>query len=373
LKRLTFVILCLEGAVLSFNVAAAAALVPAVAGDFAISQFSAGRIVWMYMLPYGVAALIYGPLVRRFDAKNVELMCLFLFSLANLAAGLSHGIASLLAARFFMGVFGASVIPLGLILIARHIEPLKRGSFVGLFFGATFIGSLSGLFLSGIIHWRLIFLIPALCGAILLPFMFFGLPSFKADASGFKINYVAALKSKTVVKVFAYIFLVSILYHGAQQWLGVYFSTDFGLSQFAISMLITLGSLSGIFGEVIGGRFADSLGRRKTAAVGLLVMAVSIMLVIFKSPLFVIAALMAAWGFGWTFNHVGVSTMLTDMPDELLNEAASLNSSVRFVAGGLGVALAGVLMSKSFVLGFGATGTCLLILLVFSKKLLSAK
>ena len=358
---------------LSFNVAAAAALVPAVAGDFAISQFSAGRIVWMYMLPYGVAALIYGPLVRMFDAKQVELVCMSLFCLANLAAGLSHGIASLLAARFFMGVFGASVIPLGLILIARHIEPGKRGRSVGLFFGATFVGSLSGLFLSGMIHWRLIFLIPAGCGAVLLPFMYFGLPSFKADPLGFKINYIPALKSKAVVKVFTYIFLVSILYHGAQQWLGVYFSTGFQLSQFAISMLITLGSLSGIFGEIIGGRFADTLGRPRTAAIGVLIMALSVLLILFKSPQAALAVLMIAWGFGWTLNHVGVSTMLTDMPDDFLNEAASLNSSVRFISGGLGVALAGVLMRKSFVLGFGVVGVCFLVLLMFNKRFLIAK
>jgi len=69
---------------------------------------------------------------------------------------------------------------------------------------------------------------------------------------------------------------------------------------------------------------------------------------------------------GWTFNHVGLATMLTDLPAELLNEAASLNSGVRFLAGGLGVSLGGLIMQKSFVLGFLIFGSGLLILLLFS-------
>jgi predicted MFS family arabinose efflux permease len=127
LKKSTFAILCLEGAVLSFNVAAAAALIPSIAKDFVLSQFLIGRIVWIYMLTYGLAAFIYGPLVRKFDARRVELACIFLFSLANLMAGLSRSINTLFLGRFFMGLFGASVIPLGLILIAKHISKENRG------------------------------------------------------------------------------------------------------------------------------------------------------------------------------------------------------------------------------------------------------
>jgi predicted MFS family arabinose efflux permease len=83
-----------------------------------------------------------------------------------------------------------------------------------------------------------------------------------------------------------------------------------------------------------------------------------------KAPLFLLPALMLAWGLGWTFNHAGVSTLLTDLPEKFLNEAASLNSSLRFVSGGLGVVLSGWLMQQRFSLGFMVLGTCLLGLLV---------
>lgn len=370
MNRKTFIILCFEGAVLSFNVSASAALIPSISADFGLSQFIVGKIVWLYMLPYGISALFYGPLVRILDAKKVELFCLFFFSLANLLAALSWNISTLFAARFFMGVFGASVIPLGLILIGRHIENKNRGRFVGLFFSATFIASLAGLFLSGVVHWRIIYLVPAVLGFILLFFIYYYLPSFKEDASGLKVNYFLVFKNKTVRAVFTYIFFISLFYHGIQQWLGVYFSQQFHFSQFLVSMLITLTSLSGIFGEAVGGRLADAIGRVKTIDLGIILMVCSIFLLIFKLPALILALIMVVWGVGWTFNHAGLSTMLTDLPKEFLNESASLNSSVRFISGGLGAVLAGIIMQRNFTAGFLAIGLLLIILALFAKKML---
>ena len=367
MKKVTFSILCLEGAVLSFNVAAVSALIPSIASNFALSQFEVGKIVWLYMLPYGLAAFFYGPLVRAFDARRVELVCIFLFSLANLMAGLSQNIATLFIARFLMGLFGASVIPLGLILIAKRVSQHQRGSYIGIFFGSTFVASLLGLFLSGIIPWRLIFIIPAVLGLILWIFMYMSLPSFKDDLGRLRFGYFTALSNRKVFRIFIYIFLISIIYHAVQQWLGVYFSTQRFLSQFTISMLITLTSFSGIFGEFFGGHLADKIGRPKVVNLGIMAMVLCIFLLLLRLPLTLLGLLMIVWGAGWTFNHAGLATMLTDLPAEFLNEAASLNSGVRFIAGGLGVGLGGLIMHKSFNLGFIVFGSALVLLLFFGR------
>jgi len=373
LKKTTFVLLCIEGAVLSFNVAACAALVPAIAREFGVAAFVAGRAVWLYMIPYGVAALVYGPLVRAFDAKKVESVCFLLFCLANLLAALSHNIGIFFWARFLMGLFGASVIPLALILISRHIGSGRRGRFVGIFFSATFVASLLGLFLSGFLQWRLLFLIPGIIGLLLWINMLLYLPSFGRESGNISFNYPAALKDMAVAGIFAYILLISLLYHSIQQWLGVYFSERFYFSQFTTSMLITLTSLSGIFGEAAGGYLSDKIGRLRTVDLGIALMALAVLGLIFRSPLYAIAMAMVIWGLGWTFNHAGLSTMLTDLPEDFLNEAASLNSSVRFVSGGIGVALGEFLLRRSFGLGFTLIGISLVALLAFSRKLLAVK
>ena len=363
MKKTTFSILCLEGAILSFNVAAASALIPSIAADFALSQFFVGKIIWLYMLPYGLAAFFYGPLVRIVDARRVELICIFLFSLANLLAGLSPNISILFISRFLMGLFGASVIPLGLILIAKRIEQSKRGTFIGIFFGSTFIASLLGLFLSGFIYWRMIFIITAILGFSLWVFMFIYLPNFREGFGNFRFGYLRAFKDQQVIRIFIYIFLISLIYHAVQQWLGVYFSTQFLLNQFTISTLITLTSLSGVFGEFWGGSLCDKLSRQKIVTIGIAVMMGCIFALLMKLPVSLLSVIMILWGIGWTFNHVGLATMLTDLPGEFLNEAASLNSGVRFISGGIGACLGGVLMHKSFHLGFSVFGASLLAML----------
>jgi predicted MFS family arabinose efflux permease len=371
-RKFTFIILCLEGAVLSFNVAATAALVPSIAQSFALSQFIVGKIIWLYMLPYGLAALIYGPLVRAYDAKRIELVCIFCFGLSNILAASAQNIHVLFVARFLMGFFGASVIPLGLILIGKHIEGTKKGKFVGIFFSSTFVASLLGLFLSGLIHWRLIYWIPGIAALLLFAIIYFYLPSFKEEGSVFKFNYGAAFKNKRIAFIFTYIFLISLLYHGVQQWLAVYFSAKFNCGQFLISTLVTLTSLSGIFGEAWGGIMADSLGRVKTINLGIVLMILAVVaLTVYPSSFLVLALLMIIWGLGWTFNHAGLSTMLTDLPKDFLNESASLNSSVRFVSGGLGTALGGLLMQKNLHLGFIVFGLSLILLRIFDRKLLN--
>ena len=197
-------------------------------------------------------------------------------------------------------------------------------------------------------------------------------PSFKEDLGRLRFGYLTTLSNKKVIRIFAYIFLISMIYHAVQQWLGVYFSTQRFLGQFTISMLITLTSFSGIFGEFFGGHLADKIGRPQVVSLGIMAMALCIFLFLLKLPLIFLGLVLIVWGLGWTFNHVGLATMLTDLPAELLNEAASLNSGVRFIAGGLGVSLGGLIMQRSFNLGFIVFGSAL-VLLLFSGRIFGLK
>lgn len=353
---------------MSFNVAATAAVIPSVAVSFSSGRFLAGGIVWVYMLAYGVFALVYGPLARRVSLRRIKLVCFALFSLGNLAAGCAPTLGLLLIARLLMGAFGASVIPLALIVIGTHAPEDQRGRLVGSFFGVTFAASLAGLILSGVLHWRVLYLIPAGAGVVVWLLLLRYLPAFTQPRAQSQVSYASALGDRRVVVLFGYIFCVSFLYHGVQGWLSVYYADARGFGQTLISMLITFTSLSGIFGEFIGGTASDRWGRRKTVSAGLLLMTGAVFLLTGKFPPAVYAAVMVIWGLGWTFNHAGLSTMLTDLPSEFLNEAASLNSSVRFIAGGIGLALAGELMKRGFTLGFLSFGACLGVLFAVSQS-----
>ncbi len=352
IKKSDFFILCLQGFCIAFNVASVSAIVPAIADDFGISAFVVGQINWAYMLPYGLVALVYGPLTRRFDNKRIAIVSLVSFSIFSFLSGFAGNYHSLFVYRFMVGIFAAAITPLSLIYIAEHAHESSRGKMVGLFFSATFVADLIGLFLSGIVPWRVMFFIPALLGLLAAFLTWNHFPRLLSGKSKTDIRYFAALKDKSIFRAFLYIFLVSMLYHGVRQWLGVYFSQELGMKQFFVSITLTMASLAGIFGEAFGGLMADKKGRVVTLKSGVIFMMVSLLLLLFVKAQMALPILMLIWGFGWTVNHAGLSTFLTDLNKDFMKEISSLNSSVRFVAGALGVIVAGFFMQMSFTFGF---------------------
>ena len=346
---------------------------PSIAETFAVSEFLAGKAIWLYMLPYGLAALIYGPLARSVEKKKILFVCVGIFSLANFLAGLSANIYFLFTGRVLAGIAGAAITPLSLILIAEKFPPEARGKKVGAFFSFGFISSLLGLFLSGVIFWRWIFLLPAIIALFVCLSIHIYFPSFSVKPNKLKFNYIQTLFDKQVLRLFIYIFLISFFYHGVRDWFGVYFSLHYGLEQFLISILLTTISLSGVLGESLGGMFADKLGRTKIINIGVGIMLVALSSLLFKNVLVMLFVIMFIWGLGWTFNHAGISTFLTDLPHKHLYESASLNSSVRFLSGGLGAAVGGVIAQRSFNMVFIIFGLGFFFLIILGSKLIYMK
>lgn len=358
---------------LSFNVAAASALIPSVAHTFSVDEFFAGRVVWLYMLSYGLSALLYGPLARSINCKKILFFSVGVLALANALAGLAPNIQLLFAGRILSGISGAAIIPISLILIAKTSDFGERGRKVGIFFSIIFASSLLGLFLSGVIFWRWIFFLPAIAALLLWLAIYFYFPQLSFTKEKISFNYLQVLSDRVVWRLFVYIFAISFLHHGIRQWLGVYFSTTYAFGQFLISMLLTTISFSGIFGEAFGGILAGRIGRLKAANLGVGLMLVAVGLLLFKNVLFFLFVIMFIWGLGWTFNHAGISTNLTDLPQKYLYESASLNSSIRFLSGGLGAVFGGILAHRSFNLEFTIFGIYLFLLLIFSRRLLDRR
>ena len=151
---------------LSFSVAATTALVPAIARYFKVNPISAGRLVWLYMLPYGLFALLWAPLTHKFRIHRLFAFSMGMFSLSSLGLSFASSIQMAFIFRFLMGVFASSFVPLGLIIIGKEVPAEKKPKYIGLLFSLSFFSSLTGVFLSGMLFWRIIYFIPAvLAGA----------------------------------------------------------------------------------------------------------------------------------------------------------------------------------------------------------------
>lgn len=369
-QKRTFIFLCSLAFILSFSVQATAALLPTLADYFSRDAVDVGGLVWIYMLSYGLCALIWSPLSRRFSVKKILLFCLSVFSLSAFGVTFSTSLEVAFFGRLGMGIFGSAIIPLGLITIGKEYPSRDRPKYLGLFFATGYSSGLLGVFLSGILPWRFIYGIPFLLGVLALIVGFYYLDDIDLR-SEFKISYFDTFRDKSSLKLFAFIFFLSLFYHSIHQWLGVYLSREHNFSQFAVSSALTVSTIAAIFSESFGGFLSSRFGSSNIASLGLLSMAVFLLSVLFVGPAQAIFFLIIFWGLGWAFNHVGLSSFLTGLPDKFLRDASSLNSSLRFVSGGIGTFLGGKVISRfGFLTHFIFIAVLLLGIAILIKKTL---
>lgn len=348
---------------INLNNTAVEAAVPAMSSSLGIPALLGAKIIPFYLIPYGIGALVYAPLTRYISYQWILTAVILLYALFSYFCATAVSLSPLLMGRLGMGVTAAGVIPLGLIVIGQLFEKKVRGRLVGGFFGCSFLASLAGVAVSGVVDWRWLFLIPAVCGLVTAVAILSCRMELLRHVHGASVNYFKSLKEPQIRNIFIFIFVLSFLYHGVHKWFSIYLSRDYGLDKLAISAFFIIIALGGGIGQLLGGYLSDKKGRRTACAVGIILLSVSTMLLAGHYPLIGLAGLLALISMGWTIGHNGFSTVLTDFPDDHRPEIASLNSSIRFTSGGLGFYVSSFFVERNFGWVFFGIGMCLLLTL----------
>lgn len=354
---------------INFNLAAVAAVIPTISTDFGLPYIQGARIITHYLIPYGFGALLYAPLTRVLSYRNTLAISLAVYAAASLYCGLSRNLNDLLIGNILAGISAAGAIPLGLMIIGDLFEKEVRGRLVGLFFSCSFGAALAGLMTSGLAHWRWLFFVPAMIGTVTVIGLFLLPTKLLNQKHEAPVNYLKALTDPRIRNVFTFIIIMSFLYHAVHKWYGVYLKQYYGLDQSAISLLIMVTAICGVAGQNAGGWLTDKKGRLAACFAGGIILAVSTMLLAGHYPLAVVAVVLAGVSVGWTISHNSISTVLTDFPEDDRPMIASLNSSVRFVSGGLGFWISSFFVQKSFAATFIVIGVCILTMSFVLKKL----
>ncbi len=370
-KKIIFFLICLGNITISFNVGAVAAAIPYIAQDLGVSDLTAAQIVPSYMIPYGLGALLYAPLTKKFSYRRILGVAMAIYAFASLMAAVSGSLGNLLFAQIGAGIAAASSTPLSLMIIGDFFPKEVRGRLVGIYFGSSFLASTVGMFFMGWVPWRVLFLIPAFLGMVsCLSFYFLKIKELNKKHQE-SVNYLRAFFKKEIRHVFLFIFGMSFLYHAVHKWYGVYLNHDYGLSKLAVSWILIFVAVIGLLGQQVGGYLSDKKGRISACRTGILALSCGAVLLVGHYPVFILILILGLIGIGWTISHNSVSTLLTDFPDEDRPIVASLNSSVRFISGGLGFSLSKFFVEKSFGWTFFGIGVLLFAFLYFLKFIFS--
>lgn len=146
---------------------------PDIAREFALLPSQAGWVIVGYAIIFALGSMTYGKLADIYSLRRLITFGVSLFAVGSLIGLFSNGFAMLIVARLVQSL-GASAIPaLAMLIPIRYYPFSERGRVLGIAassiaFGAG-IGPLTGGLVTGLLHWRYLFLV-SLGMSITLPF-----------------------------------------------------------------------------------------------------------------------------------------------------------------------------------------------------------
>lgn len=131
---------------------------PLAAKDLHVSELAASLGTALYLVGFGIGALMAGPFSETFGRNPVYIVTLFIFMIWEMATALAPNFGSQITFRFLAGFFGASPLVVAGGSLADVWDPVERTLAFPVFANAAFLGPLFGPVLSGFIGqslgWR---------------------------------------------------------------------------------------------------------------------------------------------------------------------------------------------------------------------------
>jgi predicted MFS family arabinose efflux permease len=340
-----------------------APLVPALASALDTPARLVGLLVPAYALPYGVMALVYGPLSDRLGRRAVLTICLAGMALGALGAALAPSVGWLAALRVLAGISAGGVMPVALAYAADLYRYRERGWAIGVIFAALTLGSGIGMSLGPMVEpwlgWRSLFAGVAIGAGGVLALLIGGrrlpnaatLPDGNAAAAA--PGYLAVLQQPRAKQVYALLLPTGVCSTGISAWFGVYLQETYGLAGAGIGLAYLTYAAIGCLSPLTGG-LADRVGRGRLIPVGFAASAVGALLLAAQGPLALALAGMIAAAIGLQLTYPLLAALASELAPAARGRALGLNTFSMFMGVGWGSLAVGALLPLGYGAAFGS-------------------
>lgn len=171
-----------------------------IAADFHTNPAQISLSISSYFIGMAAGQILYGPLLDRFGRKKPLYVGLVVFIVASVSCMLSQTVQALVAFRFFQAL-GGSVAWVAAVAMVRDFFPVKESarvfSLLILILGVSpLLAPTFGGFIAVEFGWKVIFLVLAIIGGLILALTILFLPT------GYQPDPGISLKPKPIIKVF---------------------------------------------------------------------------------------------------------------------------------------------------------------------------
>jgi predicted MFS family arabinose efflux permease len=362
--------------IIFFQAYMVAPIIPALATTFGASVQTVGLMVPAYLIPYGIATLVYGFLADRLGVQCVMFASLIAFAALTTLTATATSIGQIAIWRVLTGVGASGVVPLALVLVGRLFPYEQRGRPLGWLFGAMAggmaFGSTLGAVLEPLLGWRGLFLATGVSGGMILLLL---LPFRSAIAQVVQVGgapsdiargYLNLLGTTRGQRTYGYVLMNSIFHSGVFTWLGVYLERRYGLGPVGIGLaLLGYGVPGFLFGPLIG-RAADRWGRARLLPIGLALGTLAAAALLLDLPLVAAAVAVTILSLGYDMTQPLFAGIVTSLGGKRPGQAMGLNVFILFVGFGLGSLVFGEVLRLGFGVALGTFVTLELLLAMCS-------
>ncbi|MCG6330370.1 MFS transporter [Vibrio alginolyticus] len=320
-------------------------LIPTMASDLNVSLPSAGLLVSLYALSVAVGAPVLTALTGNWKRKYVLLSVMALFVLGNLLAWQAPGYNTLVTARILTGLAHGVFFSIGSTIATGLVSKEKAASAIAIMFTGLTVALVTGVplgtWIGQTFGWQATFLIVAILGIIALIGSALLVPSNLKQPPATKLSsQVKVLTQPRLLLVYA---ITALGYGGtftAFTYLAPILEEVSGFGSSAISLIMLVYGVSVAFGNIWGGKMADSMGPIKalTAIFSGLIVVLLVFSVTAFNPISAVVTILV-WG-AFAFGNVpGLQVYVVKLAEKYSPDAVDVASGLNIAAFNVGIAL----------------------------------
>ncbi len=353
-----------------------------IAKDQQIEITQAAHFIALYALGVVVGAPILTIFTGKIAPKKVLLLLMLLFIVFNGLFAIAPEYNTLAISRFMSGLPHGAFFGVGSVVAAQLVQKGKEAQAIAFMFTGMTIANLAGVPLGTYIghhySWRITYGIIAALGLITIASIYFWLPNMNNKANGDlkqQLSYFKQAKAWLIVAV------ISIGTGGLFSWI-TYISpmvTKVGdLNEDRVPFIMILVGLGMFFGNILGGKLADTISPTKAAIACFTTMALTLVTVYFTAHITSLAYVMA-FVTGLVAFTIGspLQMMLITSAKGSENIAAAAGQASFNIGNTLGAYLGGIPITLGYaynspvLVGVGMAGIGAMLATVYLKRYLA--
>ncbi|MBO9703735.1 MAG: MFS transporter [Sporocytophaga sp.] len=321
------------------------------------SQF--GLVVSGYALSAGAAGIAAAGFADKFDRKKMLMLFYVGFIIGTVFCALATDFQSLLIARVVTGLFGGVIGSIGFAIITDLFKMEVRGRVMGFvqmaFSVSQILGIPVGIYLANQFGWHAPFWMIAGFSVIIGVVLFLYMKpvtdhlKIKSERNAFQ-HLQKTISNKSYVKAFAATTLLATGGFMIMPFASAFTTNNLGIS---IDSLPILYGVTGIFSMVAGpliGKYSDKIGKYNIFFIGTILSMITMMIYchLGVTPLWLLIVINIFMFAGITARIISSSALMTGIPSPQDRGAfMSINSAVQQTSGGIGSAIAGLIVVQT--------------------------